>query len=349
MAINIDGSIGEGGGQVLRTSLALAALKQEEIHINNIRASRPKSGLQPQHLTALQTLATICSAGLEGVTRDSTEVVFHPKNIESKQFAVNIGTAGSISLLIQQLLPIALKADLKIRITGGTNVEWSPPIEFLKNSLFPVLKKMGGKFELIVSKRGYYPKGAGIVNFSCKKAKLPLKPLYLTEFESPEFMQFFSHSSDLPREVSVNQAASAKATIRKDFPNMIFEEHIESKKPSNTIGSGITLIATDSNGNVLSASSLGRKGKLAELVGQEAGEKLLVEMSAGKAVDSHAADQLIPFMALAKGYSTIHCTKLTQHCLTNIAICEKILGVKFEVKGEKDSPAEIFVEGIGFK
>jgi RNA 3'-terminal phosphate cyclase (ATP) len=346
-AVEIDGSQGEGGGEVLRTSFALAALLQKKVSITGVRAGREKPGLKPQHLTALQTLASISGAGLRGASKGSTAVSFFPSKINDTKLAVNIGTAGSISLLLQQLLPVALKAELNLRVIGGTNVEWSPPVEFLQHLLFPLLKGMGARFGLSVSKRGYYPRGKGIANFSSRRARLPLKPVCLTEFREPESVMLFSHCSDLPEEVSTVQAASAKRVIRGKFPGIAFSEHIEFRQPSDTIGSGVTLIAVDSGGNRLSASALGRRGKPAGTVGKEAAERLLREISAGKAVDSHAADQLVPFMALAKGYSTIQCSRLTQHSLANIAVCEQLLGVRFDVKGSLGQASEIFVEGIG--
>ncbi|MDP6670846.1 MAG: RNA 3'-terminal phosphate cyclase [archaeon] len=347
-SIEIDGSQGEGGGQILRTSFALAALKGQSIKITKIRAGRERPGLKPQHVAALQVLSSICTAEIKGADRGSEEVEFSPKEINSTALNVNIGTAGSISLLLQQLLPVALKANLKIRIFGGTNVDWSPPMEFYQELFFPLLKKMGARFEAKVSKRGYFPKGKGSVNFSSGKVKLPLKPINLGNFLGVEEVAMFSHSSNLPKDVSLIQASSAKKLILEKFPGTVFFKTIEFKEKSNTIGSGITLIASDSKGNKLCASSSGRRGKQAAVVGKEAAEKLISEISAGKAVDSHTADQLIPFMALANGKSTIHCGKLTKHCLTNIAICEKLLGVKFEVKGIAEKPAKISVEGIGF-
>ena len=347
--IEIDGSIGEGGGQILRTSFGLAALLQKPVQISKIRASRPKPGLKPQHLTALQALSKVCGDISGNVKLSSSSVAFFPKNIVSSQFIVNIGTAGSISLLIQQLLPVALKADLKIRICGGTNVDWSPPIEFLQYALFPILKRMNARFEVKLAKRGYYPKGQGAVMFISKKAKLPLKPIVLKDFSELDHVKIFSHSANLPTEVSQNQFISAKKTLQEKFPEIFFDEQIESKKPSATIGSGITLIAFDTKNNMLSASVLGSKEKPAVVVGMEAAQKLLEELSSKKAVDSHTADQLIPFMALAKGKSIIYCSKLTRHTLTNISICEQLLPVKFEVKGELGTTAEISVEGIAFK
>lgn len=348
-AIEMDCSLGEGGGQVARTALALAALQGKAIHLTKIRAGRKPPGLKQQHLSALQAIALTCGAECKGAFKGSQSLLFKPNQIKPVQFTVNIGTAGSVSLLIQQLLLVALKCELRVRVVGGTNVEWSPPIEFMQHLLFPLLKRMGARFSVTISKRGYFPKGKGIVNFSSKKARLPLKPICLTEFKGIESVMVFSHSSDLPKEVSLNQARAAKRAIAKRFPRTVFSETIEFREQSDTIGSGITLIAIDSEGNMLSASALGKRGKPAELVGREAAEKLIQQVSRGKAVDYFTADQLVPFMALAKGYSTIQCSKLTQHCLTNIAVCEKLLEVKFDVKGSLGEQAEIFVDGTAFK
>jgi RNA 3'-terminal phosphate cyclase len=131
--------------------------------------------------------------------------------------------------------------------------------------------------------------------------------------------------------------------------NIDFEEKTEWKEKSESTGSSISLFAYFSSGNIISASALGAKGKPAITVGKEAAEHLLKELSAKKPVDSHLADQLIPFMALAQGYSTIECTALTEHALNNIRVCELLLGCKFDVKGALNESAEIFVQGIGFK
>jgi len=347
--IEIAGDYLEGGGQIVRTVVALSALLTKSVEITEIRKGRPKPGLKMQHIAAINCAKELCNAEVIGNKLHSEELIFKPKEkVKPSKFSVNISTAGSISLVLQTIMLPSLLIDLKLRIIGGTNVAWSPPIEFYQRLLFPFLKRMGARFGAKVSKRGYFPKGNGSVNFSSSKAKLPLKPIRLDNFLGAEEVAIFSHSSDLPKEVSLNQASAAKKLILEKFPDVAFPKTIEFKEQSNTIGSGITLIALDSEGNALSGSSLGRKGKPAAVVGKEAAEKLLSEISAGKAVDYHAADQLVPFMALAKGQSTIHCSKLTKHCLTNIAVCEKLLGVKFEVKGVLEKPAEISVEGIGF-
>ncbi len=348
--IEIDGGEGESGGQLTRTALALAALTKQEIRIVNIRAKRPKPGLQQQHLAAVKTLAEICGAQLQGAQLHSTKLLFSPKQIRQVNLNVSIGTAGSVALLLQQILPVALVDEIKLRVIGGTNVAWSPPIEFMQRVLFHSLQKMGARFNLYVNKKGFFPKGMGMVSFSSKPAKLPLRAINLTELGKLEFIEILSSSASLPKEVSRTQAIAARRALQHlnaDL-NIEFRESIESSEHAETIGSAISAFACFSSGAVLSGSALGEKGKPAERVGEEAARNLLSELGPKQPCDSHLADQLIPFMALAKGKSELRCTKLTQHCLTNIAIVEKFLPVKFAVEGELGKPAKISVEGVAF-
>ncbi len=358
--IEIDGGAGESGGQLTRTALALAALTKQEIRIVNIRAKRPKPGLQPQHLAAVKTLAEICGAQLQGAQLHSTRLLFSPKQIRRVNLNVSIGTAGSISLLLSQILPVALVDEIKLRVVGGTNVAYSPPIEFLQRVLFPSLHKMGARLNLYVNKKGFFPKGNGIVSFSSKPAKLPLRSINLTELGELEFVEILSSSASLPTEVSRNQAIAARRALQNPLQHICsnlnagnaedieFRESIESSESSATIGSAISIFAHFSRGAVLSGSALGEKGKPAERVGEEAARNLLSELGPKQPCDSHLADQLIPFMALAKGKSELRCTLLSQHCLTNIAVVEKFLPVKFAVEGELGKPAKISVEGAAF-
>ncbi len=346
-AIEIDGSLGEGGGQVLRTSLALSALLRKPVQISNIRGNRPKPGLRPQHLASVKAIASICNAELQGAEPGSTKLFFNPKKVSATNLNVNIGTAGSISLLLSQILPVSLLCDIKLHVTGGTNVPFSPPMEFLKEELFPTLHKMGAKFDAKLNRRGYFPKGNGLVSFSSKPASFPLKPVALSNLGRIRFVSLYSHCASLPRQVALNQAIAARHQLQSLKTE--FDERIDCREKAETIGSGITLFARTSSGLVLSGSALGAKGKPAETVGREAAQSLLEELSAKKACDSHLADQLIPFMALAKGRSEIHAAKLAKHCITNIAIVEKFLPVKFSVEGKEGSHATISVEGIAFK
>lgn len=342
--IDLDAS---AGGQVFRTAVGLSALMQKPVHLRNIRANRPNPGLQAQHLTALQTVAKLCNAELKGAKKKSTELWFSPRAVVGGAFAANIGTAGSISLVLQSAIFPSLLKETRLRVIGGTNVPFSPPTEFLQQSFFPLLKKMGCNFDATVNMHGYYPRGNGVVSFSSKPARLPLKPINLTELGELQFIKIFSNSASLPKEVSTNQASAAKKVLSS--LNVDFVESIEWKEKSASVGSSISLFAFFSSGNIVAASALGAKGKPALEVGKEAAERLLNELATKKPVDSHLCDQLLPFMALAEGYSTIECSMLTEHALNNIKVCELLLGCKFEVKGNLNESAEIFVEGLGFK
>ena len=347
--IELNGDYGSGGGQILRTALGLSTLLQKPFSIDKIRYNRPVPGLQAQHLTALTTLRQICNAQIEGARLLSQEVKFSPQAPRAAQLHVNIGTAGSVTLLLQSIILPALLHEIRLRIVGGTDVAWAPSVNYMQNVLLPALAKMNAKFDLELNARGYFPKGLGSASFSSKPAKLPLKPLSLANFGNLERIRIISHCANLPKEVALNQLKSAKKSITDALGNLDLEEKVECREKSETTGSGIDLFAYFSSGAVLGANALGEKGKPAEKVGREAAEKLLKELSAKKPCDSHLADQLIPFMALAQGYSTIETTALTEHTQTNIFVVEKFLDVKFEVSGNLHEPAEISVMGAGFK
>jgi RNA 3'-phosphate cyclase len=335
------------GGQVFRTAIGLSALLQKPVRIESIRKNRPKPGLQPQHLTTLKALQQLCGARVSGDRIGSLSVSFFPQKPVSSQLVCNIGTAGSCGLLLQSAFFPSLLAENRIRVSGGTNVPFAPPIEFLQFALLPVLKQMGCRFELELNSHGFFPKGNGSVSFFSKPAKLPLKPLYLAELGKLESLESFSVCASLPKEVAERQARSAKKAL--SGLGIDFVEHLDAKEKSLSVGSSLVLLACFSSGRVLSGSALGKKGFPAEEVGKQAALQLKQQLETEKAVDEHLSDQLIPFIALAKGKSTLECTQITEHALENISVCEQLLGVKFEVSGKKGEPGEIFVEGIGFK
>lgn len=348
--IEINAGKGEGGGQIIRTALALASLTGKEVKLKNIRAKRPKAGLQAQHLTAIKTLKSITKAKVSGLHLGSSFLYFKPKTILDSNLNINIGTAGSISLLLQQLLPVSLKAKLSIRVIGGTHVSFAPSINFVQELLLPSLEKMGANNSIKLLSFGFYPKGQGRVLFESEKAKLPFKPINITEKKDLQLIKCFSYSSALPHEVSVNQAKAAEKYLKENFTqNFEFIEEIKSfPARKETIGSSIDLFALYSNKILLSSNALGQKGVPATTIGINAAKLLIEQLKSNAACDFHLTDQLIPFMALAKGTSIIKTTKLTQHCLTNIQITEKFLPVKFEVFGALNNEAIIQVKGCSF-
>jgi len=337
--IEIDGSYGEGGGQIMRTSLALTSLIGEDLRIVNFRRKRPKPGLAQQHLVSVRAIQEITQAKVEGARLGSTELIFRPGEIKPGKYKVDIGTAGSISMVLQTLLPTCLFTGqlVELVIRGGTDVKWSPPVDYLKHVFLPLVGKMGVRAEIEIQRRGYYPKGGGIVK-AITRPIVHLRALNLLEMGAVTGIKGIAYSSNLPCHIVKRMAMAAKNKL--NYPCSI---ELECGKGFST-GTGIVLwtIGEDS---VLGSSSLGEIGKRAEKVGEEAATQLISELQTNAPIDSHMSDQLIPYLALAEGTSRIRVAELTNHLTTNIYVVEKILGLKFKIK-ERNL---ISVKGIGLR
>jgi RNA 3'-phosphate cyclase len=336
--ITIDGSQGEGGGQILRTALALSALVGEPVRIENIRVNRPKPGLSFQHLKATQALCEMTGGRADGLSVGSTTVEFHPGRLRPGEYIFDIGTAGSVTLLLQALLLPSAFTGSTLTLKGGTDVRWSPPVDYLKEVFLPAVGQMGIDVRLEVPSRGFYPRGGGEVVVRFPKTGT-LRGLQLVEKGKLLRIQGIAYSSNLPGHVVERMAESALETLGRDA---VIEKET-SRGPS--AGAGIVLWAVYKN-TVMGASALGERGVPAEVVGKQAAEGLLAEMEGG-AVDSHLADQLIPFMALAEGTSEILVGRMTGHMETNIKVTEEVLGVRFSVE-ELGEESLITVKGTGF-
>jgi RNA 3'-phosphate cyclase len=350
--IDLDGSIGEGGGSVLRVAIALSAVSQKPIHIYNIRAKRTKPGLQPQHLRGVEALTKLTNARVEGLGLHSKELKFEPSAITGGRYRVDIGTAGSITLILQILMPAAAFArkSVEVEITGGTDNPFAPPIDFLKNVTLPTLRKMGYRGEVECVQRGHYPRGGGIVRARIEPVER-LQALGLTEPGRVVHIAGVAHCVRLPAHIATRMAHAASTTLIKAGHAKVdvkAESYPPTQDPHLGPGTGITLWAETESGAILGASSLGKRGKPAEQVGREAAESLLQQLKTGCAVDRYLTDQLISYIALAEGRSEITSAELTSHTMTNIELVEKILGVKFEVEGGQKQPGRISVDGLGF-
>lgn len=350
--ITIDGSVGEGGGQILRTAIALSALTLRPIRVINIRAKRSNPGLRPQHITGIKAVAALCEAEVKGLRVGSREIEFIPRKRKAGVFRFDVGTAGSVSLVLQALLPVLAFAPgpCELHITGGTDVSWSPPIDYVRYVLAPMLEKMGFSIEVTVKRRGHYPKGGGYIICRSRPVETVLTPINVLERGEVKRIEGVSHCVRLPSHVAIRQARAAQLFLSKHgFENVqIKTEYYEpGKDPHLGPGSGIVLWAVCEK-SILGADALGAKGKPAEKVGEEAASKLVEELATGRAIDSHLTDMLVPFMALAAGKSVISSTKLTLHAETNIMLAEIMLGVKFSVKRVNEG-AIIEVQGLGFK
>ncbi|MFH0715070.1 MAG: RNA 3'-terminal phosphate cyclase [Candidatus Diapherotrites archaeon] len=333
------------GGQMFRSALGLSVFSHTPFEAQKIRASRPKPGLKPQHLASLKTCANVCAALVSNARLESQLVSFSPGTLKDANLQVNVGTAGSISLLLQSLLLPGLKASLKLRVQGGTDVPFSPSFRFVDKVLFPKLNESGAHFSLSLQRRGYFPKGLGMEVFESRPCK-SLFPFSISDLGSLQKVELYSHCASLPKEIVSNQLKSCAKLLEKELHCDIFP--FEENKPSPSLGSGVDAFAFFSSGSILSATALGERGKSALKVGEECARALLEQISFGAPCDVHLADQLIPFMAVADGFSSIEC-KISQHLLDNVKVCESFLPVKFEVKGLLDEKGEVSVTGSAFK
>lgn len=332
MLIEIDGCFGEGGGQIVRTAIALSAVTGTPVHIRNIRAKRRQPGLRPQHVKAIQTVARLCRAEHSGVAPGSTEVTFIPGTITGGALRVDIGTAGSIPLLLQCVFPLAFVARerISLHLIGGTDVSWSPSIDYLRYVFLPAVSKMGFQCRLRLIARGYYPRGGGVVSAELLPSRF--RP-HSFDVGRCERVQGISHSSNLPAHVVHRQRTAAEEVL---VPQGFMCDIAEEQGSFDSVGSGITLWCSS-----FGACSIGRRGVPAERIGFEAGNDLLCELLGGGSVDVHLADQLIPYLALAGGGSfTVR--KLSEHAKTNMYVVEELLNVRFDVEKERD----VFTVGL---
>jgi len=349
--IIINGDFLEGGGQIVRTSVALAALLNKEIKIINVRGKRSPPGLKAQHIAGVKAVAAISKAYVEGLKEGSKELIFKPSSRESGEFHFDVGTAGSISLVLQALMPTAAfsSGKMKITVTGGTDVKWSPTIDYIRFVTLPILKLMGYNAHLTVEKRGHYPKGGGKIIMIIEPVK-QLKSLTLIDRGEIKEVYGLSHCVKLPKHVAERQAKSAEEKLKNEgFKNIKID--LEWYQPEKDFhlgpGSGITLCAKSNSGAILGADSIGEKGKPAEQVGKEAAETLIEEINSKAALDKHMGDIIIPYLAVANGFSEVTVSKITLHTLTNLKITELIAGVKFNLQGDLGTPGKISVKGIG--
>ena len=351
--IEIPGDLLEGGGQIVRTALALSALTGQPVSITKIREKRPNPGLQPQHFIAAKALAAICKAETSGLSVGSRQVSFIPHERVGGHFTLDVGTAGSIPLILQALMPAAAYAPTptSFELTGGTDVRWSPAVDYIQLVQLPLLNRMGYEVQIQVHRRGHYPKGGGRVNVNIKPPGT-LKAVRWVERGELTGISGVSHCVRLPSHVAQRQANAAKERLKAGgFGNVdiAVETYPPNQDPHVAPGSGITLIAKFAGDAILGADSLGEKGKPAESVGEEAAMKLLQEIASGAPVDKHMGDIIIPYITVADGISELQVSEITQHTMTNIKVAELLTPVKFTVEGELHRPGKISVAGMALK
>ncbi len=316
--MRIDGSYGEGGGQILRTAVALSAITGEEVEIYNIRAKRRNPGLRPQHLWGIKLLARMSSARVEGARVGSTRIKFSPGALMGGTYEVDVGTAGSITLILQTTLIPAIFADspLILKLRGGTDVPFSPPIDYYRFVLQPLMQEMGASVEINVVERGYYPKGGGVVEVRVEPSEL--KPLHILE-----------RGAFVEKEAHLNMRNLPMHVVERMREKLKGFRMVEDIANGPSTGCGLVLLARYKK-TIIAGDHLCRRGLPAERVAYSALEKLHVEMQSKATVDVNMGDHLIPFGFLA-GEAAYVVREITGHIHTNAWVVQQF-GGRVEIK-----------------
>lgn len=319
--IIIDGSEGEGGGQVLRTSLSLSAITGKPVRIENVRGRRKKPGLFRQHLTAFKAAAEICGARMEGAELKSSEIAFYPGEIKGGDYEFSIGSAGATILVAQTILPILSHADAPstVTITGGTHNLWAPTFDFFDQAFLPLFRAMGGRASAELIKYGFYPAGGGEIRLTVKPASVS-EPLTLTERGDRKDMSVIAVLSNLKRDI-----ANRELKVLLGAMNLAPEKgeiiHVDGPGHGNVVS---LLAEYDTVTEVF--VNLGQHGVRAEAVAKDVAAQARDYLQSEAATGPHLADQLLLPMALGSG-GIFTATDITQHTRTNIDIIKRFLDV----------------------
>ncbi|MEW6214801.1 MAG: RNA 3'-terminal phosphate cyclase [Nitrospirota bacterium] len=341
--IEIDGSHGEGGGQILRTSLSLSCLLKTPFRIFNIRRGRKRPGLMPQHLTCVRAATLISNAEMKGDYEGSMELIFKPEEVKFGDYYFDIGTAGSTSLLLQSLLPPLIFSEGKSTITlkGGTHVPFSPPFHYLSDVFVPMLGKLGIKLSLSIESYGFYPRGGGKITAEIHPTagKYYNAPLILLDRGEIRYIKGISGVGKLPLSIAERQRTSALniLTLQGFQPEI---EIIDVPTP----GQGtFVFLKAETDTCIAGFSSLGERGKKAEVVGEEVAKEFLEYYSADACLDPHMADQIVIYLSLASGESSFTTSRISNHLLTSLWIIENFLGVEYKIVGKKGYPGRVTI------
>lgn len=350
--ITIDGSLGEGGGQVLRSSLTLAILTGRPVRVHNIRARRPKPGLQAQHLAAVRAAASISAAEVTGATLGSQELTFAPGPARPGEYRADIGTAGSTSLVLQTVfLPLALVAAPGSRdaagdgtgasglaLTGGTHVPWSPCTHYLTLHWLPMLRRLGFDADIELLLGGFYPEGNGQVRASIRPVNR-IAALRLPERGALKRISGISAVANLDLSIARRQRARALARLQGRH-NLVEIELLD--LPARNKGTFLLLLAEFKHGAACYVS-LGAIGKRAEQVADEACLWLEKFLAGAGAVDEHLADQLLLPLAFADGESLFRASRATEHLRTNAEVIRAFGAAEIEIEKEQGGVARVRV------
>jgi len=331
--LKINGGHGEGGGQIIRSAITLSCITKQPIHLENIRKNRKIPGLRPQHLTAITILQKISNARVIGAEIGSTELKFIPNNIENLELVEDVGTAGSISLILQVLIPAVAISQKKLNLTikGGTDVLWSPTIDYTKHVLREAYSRMGIKFSLELTKRGYYPKGGGEVCLQVYPSHL--KSISFTERRTNN-AKLICTFSKISEEKIKDQIEEIKKELTKE--NFVVEVEIKNQEAIDS-GASLLIYSIDEN-SIIGVDALFDK-KI---------QRFSIDIDKfvnSLAIDDNLADMLVVPASLGGEKTTFQVREITKHLETNLFVTSKITGCKYGI-GKIKEGFEVIIEGI---
>ncbi len=331
--LKINGGHGEGGGQIIRSAIALSCITKQPIHLENIRKNRKISGLKPQHLTAIKILQKVANAKVIGAEIGSTEIKFIPSNIENLDLVEDVGTAGSIPLILQVLIPVVAlsKKQLNLKIKGGTDILWSPTIDYTRHVLHEAYLRMGINFSLELIKRGYYPKGGGEIKLQVNPSIV--KSILFSKQKTKEVKLICSFSKFENNEIKnkVNQ-------IVKKLTEADYSVNVEIKSEEALDSGASLLIYSVDNDSIIGIDAL-YNNKTDEF------DLCIDDFIKNYSIDDNLADMLVVPASLASGKTILPVKEITKHLETNLFVTSKITGCKYGIE-KTNNGFEVIIEGV---
>ena len=347
--VKIDGSWGEGGGQILRTSLTMGILTQKDFHITKIRANRSKPGLSHQHLAAINAATQISQSKVEGAELRSEELIFFPGKAEAGKYFFQVNTAGAMTLVLHTVfLPLAfLEEGSEIELKGGTHVPWAPCYEYIQHVWGAVFKTLGIEMEIELKQAGFYPKGGGI--FTVRFPSISkINPLDLLERPKLKKLQVLSILSNLPKHIAERELK----TFQRQIGHLGLGDFLETEiceYPAFDPGNLLFLNAQFENGFCAGFTSLGKRGKTAEQVAKSLAKDFQKYHKKKQPVEEHLADQLLLPLIFSKETSQFCVSKITNHLLTNAHIIQLFCDAKIEIEGKEGESGKVTIQPCSLK
>ena len=330
--LEVDGSLGEGGGQILRTAVSFSSILRKQVRVVNIRAGRDVPGLRRQHVSALEVLARVFGGELQGAEVGSSAITFSPGSQNVGALSIDMGTAASITLVLQAVVPaVALaRSKLSLELTGGTDVPWSPTFDYFQHVLREAFSSIGIKFELTARRRGYYPRGGGLVSALIEPSGGVI-PLDLSTKPRVPGAMLVSRCGHLPRHVAERQLASASEQLERSGVNVLVSA--VSEEQADSPGSSV-LAYFAGNGGFFGGDAIGARGKPAEEVGREAAERFASAASSGASMDPNLADMVIPLLSLAPAASKVRVPLVTEHLKSGLHLAAQFTSCRWSIRDE---------------